>query len=166
MINPQHITLTLKEFLVIERCPPEWNALDVYLFRDGDLVFYIGQSYLAFDRVWRHIRDGYKARSTVGRFLLTNWPASMNFTIELLSSQDIRFANLNNELNAVERVLIEQAAPCFNNVLNKRPTPLPETYAPPQAEIYRRLNLKTLIRESRFHLQAEKKKSWLIEAEE
>ena len=163
MSGLQHTVLTLKEFLLIEKCPPEWEEMDVYLFRDGDLVFYIGQSYLAFDRVWRHIRDGYKARSTIGRFLLTNWPASMNFTIELLSSQDIRYAALSNELNAVEKALIEQAAPCFNNVLNRRPTPLPVTYAPPEAEIKRPRSLKTLIRESRYHLQAEKKKSWLME---
>ena len=166
MPDPLHVTLTLKEFLIIEQCPPEWKPLDVYLFRDGDLVFYIGQSYMAFDRVWRHIRDGYKARSTIGRFLLTNWPISMNFTIELFSSQDIHFAALSNELNAVERVLIEQAAPCFNAVLNRQPTPLPRQYVPPDAEIQRRRNLKTLIRESRYHLQAERKRSWLVDLEE
>ena len=166
MPDPQHVLLTLKELLVTEQCPPEWKSLDIYLFRDGDLVFYIGQSYLAFDRIWRHIRDGYKARSTIGRFLLTNWPASMNFTIELFSSQDIRFAALSNELNAVERTLIEQAAPCFNAVLNRQPTPLPKQYTPPDAEIHRRCNLKTLIRESRYHLQAERKKTWLLGTKE
>ena len=163
MTAPHHINLSLQEFLLIERCPPEWRLLDVYLFRDGELVFYIGQSYLAFDRVWRHIRDGYKARSTVGHFLLTNWPASMKFSIELLSSQDIRFAALSNELLAVERALIEQAAPCFNSVLNRRPTPLPEQYAPPDAKIHKARSLKTLIREARFHLQAEEKRNWLAE---
>jgi len=161
MAFTHHVTLFLQEFLLIEQCPPDWRSLDVYLFRDGETVFYVGQSYLAFDRVWRHIRDGYKGRSTVGRFLLTNWPASMKFTIELLCSQDIRFAPLSNELDEVEKALIEQSAPCFNSVLNGRPTPLPAQYLSPSAEIHKRRNLKTLIRESRFHVQAEKKKSWL-----
>ena len=70
--------VSLKEFLLTEqRCPPEWRPFDLYLFRDDEVVFYVGQSYVAFDRVWRHILDGYKGRSVVGRFIHCNWPASL-----------------------------------------------------------------------------------------
>ncbi|HSN74705.1 MAG TPA: hypothetical protein VL334_06360, partial [Anaerolineae bacterium] len=59
-----HAVVLVKEFLLTEqRCPPDWRPLDLYLFRDDAVVFYVGQSYVAFDRVWRHILDGYKGRS-------------------------------------------------------------------------------------------------------
>ena len=62
-----HVILPLKEFLLIETCPPEWKDLDLYLVRDDQVVFYVGQSYTAFDRVWQHIFDAFKGRSTVGQ---------------------------------------------------------------------------------------------------
>ena len=73
----QCIALSLKRFLIVAECPPDWRAFDLYLFRDDEVVFYVGQSYLAYARVWQHITDGYKARSVVGRFVLCNWPGSM-----------------------------------------------------------------------------------------
>ena len=121
----QCIALPLKRFLIVAECPPDWRGFDLYLFRDDEVVFYAGQSYLAYDRVWQHITDGYKARSVVGRFILCNWPGSMRYTIELWSSQADRFAEVDHDLNAAERLLIEQNAPCFNEALNRRPTPLP-----------------------------------------
>ena len=56
-----HIALPLKRFLIVAVCPPDWRAFDLYLFRDDEVVFYVGQSHLAYDRVWQHIADGYKA---------------------------------------------------------------------------------------------------------
>jgi len=46
------VTLALKKFMSIESSPPEWRGLDLYLFRDETVVFYVGQSHLVFDRVW------------------------------------------------------------------------------------------------------------------
>ncbi len=156
-----HLLTTVKEFLQIERCPREWRRLDLYLFRDDQVVFYVGQSYLAFDRVWSHIRDGFKWRSDVGRFILCNWPASMKFTVELWSSQHERFAGLGHDLDAAERALIEQCAPCFNTALNARPTPLPGKYFPPAAAIRCPRSLNRLIREASYAVQAERKRQWL-----
>jgi hypothetical protein len=130
-----HFALTLKRFLSIAACPPDWRDFDLYLFRDDEVVFYVGQSYRAYDRVWQHIHDGYKAHSVVGRFVLCNWPKSMNFTLELWSAQADRFAGVDHNLNAAERTLIELYAPCFNEALNRRPTPLPDRYAPPTASL-------------------------------
>ena len=152
-----HIILPLKRFLIIEACPPDWRSFDLYLFRDDEVVFYVGQSYLAYDRVWQHIYDGYKARSVVGRFVLANWPTSLRFTIELWSSQADRFAIVDHDLNAAERLLIEQYAPCFNEALNRRPTPLPDRYAPPSAPLRCSRSPSKLIHEAARAVQADER---------
>jgi hypothetical protein len=164
MRNPdlaQEVTLALKKFMLIESSPPEWCGLDLYLFRDEAVVFYVGQSHLAFNRVWSHILGGFKGRSTVGRFLLTNWPISLNFSIELMSSQLPRFAALGHDPNAAERFLIEKFAPCFNEMLNRMPTPLPGHYAPPSAKPRCSRSLGKLIREAERAIQAEERRAWL-----
>ena len=96
------------------------------------VVFYVGQSESAFNRVWQHFLDGFKGRSTIGRFILCNWPTSMNFTLELLSSRSEPFAWVDRD--AAERRLIEQHTPCFNIALNQQPQPLPAKYAPTTAK--------------------------------
>ncbi len=155
----EHLAFSLKRFLITAACPPEWRAFDLYLLRDDEVVFYVGQSYLAYDRVWQHITDGYKARSLVGRFVLCNWPKSMNFTIELWSSQADRFATVHHDLNAAERALIEQYAPCFNDALNQQPTPLPDRYAPPTAPRRCSRSLNKLIHEAERAVRAEERKA-------
>ncbi len=154
------IALPLKRFLIVAEYPPDWRAFDLYLFRDDEVVFYAGQSHLAYARVWQHITDGYKARSVVGRFVLCNWPGSMRFTIELLSSQADRFAGVDRDLNAAERLLIEQYAPCFNEILNRRPTPLPDHYAPPSAPIRCSRSPNRLIHEAERAVLADERRAW------
>jgi hypothetical protein len=156
------VVAPFKAFLLTElRCPPAWRPFDLYLFRDDAVAFYVGQSCVAFDRVWRHILDGYKGRSAVGRFLLCNWPASMHFTIELLSSRSETFADLDHDLDAAERRLIEQYAPCFNVTLNARPTTLPAQYAPPGQRITCPRSLTKLINQASVAVQADNRRKWL-----
>ena len=102
-MNSDNVAMPLKRFLLIEQCPASWKDLDLYLFRDENIVFYVGQSYLAFARVWEHLLSGFKGHSIVGRFIWCNWPKSMSFTIELLSSQSEQFDVVRNDLNASER---------------------------------------------------------------
>ncbi len=147
------IVLPLKEFLTLTHCPPGWAQHDLYLFRDDELVFYVGQSHNAFERVWVHLRDGFKGRSTVGRFVLCNWPRSMHFTVELLHSPA---AHLDRD--AAERRLIEQCAPCFNEALNQRPTSLPSKYAPPSASVRHPRSLKKMMLEADYAVRHEKRK--------
>jgi hypothetical protein len=156
-----HTTLSLKRFLIVAECPSDWRGFDLYLFRDNEVVFYVGQSYLAYDRVWQHIMDGYKARSVVGRFMLCNWPKSMNFTIELWTSQADRFAEIDHDLNTAERLLIEQYAPCFNEALNRRPTPLPDRYAPLNGPIRCPRSPHKLIHEAERAVRVDERKAWL-----
>lgn len=162
-MNNQKIAISLKRFLLIEQCPIEWKGLDLYLFRDEAVTFYVGQSHLAFARVWEHLLGGFKGHSMVGRFVWCNWPKSMNFTIELLSSQSEQFAEAGNDLNASERMLIQQLAPCFNVSLNNQPTPVPDSYLPANAPFRRRRSLKTLIYEAERAVKVEDTKLWMQE---
>ena len=156
----QAVTVPLKRFLLIEQCPETWQKLDLYLFRDDAVVFYVGQSQLAFARVWEHLLGGFRGHSITGRFIWVNWPKSMSFTIELLSSQDAQFSHLHNELDAAEQWLIRQHAPCFNVTHNSVATAVPATYRPPNAQFRRRASLRKLIFEAERVVKAEDNLKW------
>ena len=156
-----HVAISLKRFLLVEQCPVDWKGLDLYLFRDQEVVFYVGQSYLAFARVWEHLLNGFKGHSIVGRFVWCNWPTSMNFTIELLSSHSEQFDDVGHDLNASERLLIQRWTPCFNVSQNSQPTSLPTSYLPPNAPFRRRRSLNMLIHEAERAIKAEDTKLWM-----
>jgi len=160
-VNPSGIAIPLKRFMLIEHCPADWRALDLYVFRDEAVTFYVGQSYLAFDRVWDHLRNGFKGRSVIGRFILGNWPASLRFTIELLSSQSERFVHVDHDLDQAERDLIQQLSPCFNAALNSQPTPCPDRYAPLTAPLRCGRSLNKLIHEAERAVKADEQSRWL-----
>ena len=160
-MNSEGIAISLKRFLLIEQCPESWKGLDLYLFRDDEVVFYVGQSYLAFARVWEHLLSGFKGHSIVGRFIWCNWPGSMSFTIELMSSRFEQFNSVENDLNASERMLIQRWSPCFNISQNSQATPLPDSYLPPNAPFRRRKSLTMLLREAERAVKAEDTKRWL-----
>ncbi|RPH60183.1 MAG: hypothetical protein EHM81_06755 [Chloroflexi bacterium] len=147
-MNKQTVVIPLKHFLHVDQCPADWKGLDLYLFRDESAVFYVGQSYLAFARVWEHLIGGFKGHSIVGRFVWANWPKSMKFTIELLSSQSAQFEGVGHDLNAAERQLIQRWTPCFNVSLNTQPTPVPAAYLPPNARLRCSRSLNKLIHEA------------------
>ena len=50
-MNDPAISISLKRFLLLEDCPAEWRGLDLYIFRDEAVTFYVGQSQFAFGRV-------------------------------------------------------------------------------------------------------------------
>jgi hypothetical protein len=150
-------------FLLLEECPVEWLPLDLYLFRDGDTVFYVGRSYRAFDRVWSHVRNGYKARSDVGRFLLANWPRSLHFEIELLSSQSPAFDRVGRDAAAAEELLIRRHRPCFNESLNADPAALPAGYRPPSSPIRCPRSPRGLRSQAARAVREEEKAGWIAE---
>jgi len=157
------IALPLKRFLLIDQCPAEWKEFDLYLFRDESVTFYVGQSQLAFTRVWDHLLGGFHGHSIVGRFIWSNWPVSMKFTIELLSSRSERFNSVDNDLDAAERQLIQALLPCFNVSLNAAPTPIPGEYRPMNAKFRFRHGLSQLKREAERAVMADEKKAWIQE---
>ena len=162
-MNLHPIAIPLKRFLFIENCPVEWKEFDLYLFRDEHVTFYVGQSQLAFSRVWEHLLGGFHGHSIVGRFIWSNWPVSMKFTIELLSSQSERFDAVGNNLSAAERQLIEAFLPCFNVSLNSAPTPIPSVYRPVNAPFRFRHGLNHLKREAERAVRADDNKLWMQE---
>jgi hypothetical protein len=164
-VTDHKIPVPLKRFLLIEDCPADWKIFDLYLFRDEEAVFYVGQSQLAFARVWDHLLGGFHGHSIVGRFVWCNWPRSMRFTIELMSSKSEQFNAVGNDLNAAERSLIEQLSPCFNVSLNNQPTPLPSFYQPPNAKFRCSRSLNKLRYEAERAVKAEDNQLWLQEME-
>jgi hypothetical protein len=144
------IGVPFKEFLTMTACPPRWRGFDLYMFSDGETAFYVGQSHCAFERVWDHIYAGPKGHSIIGRFCLANWPRSGRFTLGLLSSGSPRFAGVGHNLDAAERVLIEELRPCFNVSLNSSPLPLPAGYIPPNQSIKYLRNFKRMLREAGY----------------
>jgi hypothetical protein len=159
--DPIEIALPLKSFLQIEHCPPEWRRLNLYWIRDEQVVFYVGQSFVAFHRVWEHFYDGFKGRSLMGRFIVCNWPVSMRFTVEMSSSLLPRFAAVEHDLSRSEQMLIEQYAPCLNTALNSNPTPIPDHYASPYTSLKFRHHPHKFIRQAAQALQAEQRRAWL-----
>jgi len=164
-MNDQEISISLKRFLLIGQCPEAWKAMDLYLFRDEAVVFYVGQSHLAFARVWDHLLGGFKGHSMMGRFVWCNWPTSMRFTVELCSSWSEQFNNLGNDVNAAERQLIRQWSPCFNVSQNNQPALLPNSYLPPNAPFRRRRSLTTLLHEAERAVKKEDDRLWVQELE-
>lgn len=154
-MNNEHVSIPLKRFLLVNECPPSWKGLDLYLFRDEHVAFYVGQSQLAFARVWEHLLSGFKGHSIVGRFIWCNWPTSMSFTIEMMSSRSGQFDTIGNDLNAAERQLIQHWSPCFNISLNDQPTSLLASYLPPNAPFRRRQGLNKLIHEAERAVKAD-----------
>jgi hypothetical protein len=164
-MNDPSVAIFLKRFLLIEQCPVAWKGLDLYLFRDDDVAFYAGQSYLAFGRVWDHLKSGFKGHSIVGRFIWANWPVSMKFTIELLSSQSEQFGCTGKDVGAAERELIQRWSPCFNVSQNSQPTPVPNRYFPPNAQLRCSRSLNKLIHQAERAVRAEDAESWIHELE-
>lgn len=160
-MNIDAVAIPIKRFLLVEQCPADWKGFDLYLFRDEEVAFYAGQSRQAFVRVWEHLLGGFHGHSIVGRFIWCNWPRSMSFTIELMSSQSSQFDEVGNDLNASERLLIERWSPCFNVSLNSQPGTLPDFYLPPNAPFRRRRSLNSLIHEAERAVKAEDAKLWL-----
>ena len=164
-MKDQKVAISLKRFLLIEQCPADWRDLDLYLFRDEAVVFYVGQSHLAFARVWEHLLGGFKGHSIMGRFVWCNWPTSMKFTIELLGSKFEQFQIIGNDVTAAERCLIQQWSPCFNVSQNSRPTPLPPMYLPPNARLRCSRSLNKLIHQAEHAVKAEDNQLWIEELE-
>lgn len=158
-----HLALPLKRFLLMDQCPAEWKGFDLYLFRDDSVAFYAGQSQLAFARVWEHLLGGFHGHSIAGRFIWSNWPASMKFTIELMSSKSEQFNEVGNNLDAAERQLIQAWTPCFNVTQNAAPTPLPSAYRPVNAKFRFRHGLSQLKREAERAVKADEAQAWLRE---
>ena len=160
---PCSVVVPVKQFILLEECPAAWKDFDLYIIRDECTVFYVGQSHQAFSRLWEHIRNGYKARSEVGLFILCNWPKSMNFQIELLSSQAGEFADVGNIVLRAEEMLIKRHKPCFNISQNSDPSSIPEYYFPPSSSIRSPRSLIRMRYQAEQSILNDNRKKWMEE---
>ena len=155
------IKVPVKQFILLDDCPPSWREMDLYVIRDENCVFYVGQSYQAFNRVWDHIKSGYKARSEVGLFILCNWPKSLSLEIELLSSHSEEFDCVDHDLLRAEQLLIKRHRPCFNISQNSDPSPIPGCYAAPSSAIRSPRSLTRMRYQAEQALLNEERKKWM-----
>jgi hypothetical protein len=154
-MSESSVSISLSRFLLVQRCPDAWKKMDLYLFRDESVVFYVGQSQLAFSRVWDHLIGGFHGHSIIGRFVWCNWPRSMRFTIELMDSRLGEFADAGMDRSAAEAELIKRWSPCFNVSLNKKPVAVPASYLPVGARLRGARSLSRLIHQAERVVMAE-----------
>lgn len=121
----------------------------IYLVRENETVFYIGQSSSIYDRLESHLgMDWRHAPSVLGKLALENLPMSRAWAVELYSLEDCEQRTLEymtNELGCTfytkevyyhagggvdfaERAFISLYHPCLNTTYNLSPTKLPERY--------------------------------------
>jgi hypothetical protein len=129
------LRLTVREVL---ECDDQGGELyNLYLYRDGDVVFYIGQSGQPFERLREHLGQGERNLydpDAIGQLILNNRPASLAWVVEVYSLAEmqglhgipVRLDKV--ALDSMERELIMQRRPCLNRTLNKNRTPLPLRY--------------------------------------
>jgi RecB family endonuclease NucS len=80
-----------------------------------------------------------------------------------MNSRSEQFDVVGNDLNAAERLLIQQRTPCFNISLNDQPTPLPPAYQPPSAKFRCSRSLNKLKHEAERAVKAEDAQLWIQE---
>jgi hypothetical protein len=111
----------------------------IYLIRDGETIFYIGQSVSPLDRLQGHLgQDWHQQVSAVGRCIQKNAPDSDQWTIELYTLQDCGpfvqkhyecFGGLRMyDVSIAEQSMIQLFCPCLNDRHNPHPAPLPGQY--------------------------------------
>lgn len=141
------IRMKVKDFLKGKLIDMDYSSHHVYIYRDGDFVFYVGKSEDIMARLWEHIgpvrgcsyygRFG-KCGDDVGRLIEVNAPDSLFWEIELLTIEDCR-AYLNEvpsggfydtKLAIVEKLLIEKFSPYLNGTFNANARSLTSKYRP------------------------------------
>lgn len=84
------ITVTVGDILE-ERLPDGLNYW-VYVIRNGEDVFYVGNSTRITDRLFDHVGQGSfawaQSPSPVGRLILDNKPESLSWQVDLMSMSD------------------------------------------------------------------------------
>jgi hypothetical protein len=122
----------------------------LYLYRDGDAIFYVGKSVQPLERLLQHLGRALPyAPDTVGQVILENMPASLSWLIDLYTLSDCRetvraqmpgtvvgFQHLlaqgslrNEAMTVAEEALIRQHRPHLNQQnATQYDNPLPDRY--------------------------------------
>lgn len=120
---------------------------NIYIVRDGDTVFYVGQSGDPIDRLLTHLGRGTRSwcagPSSLGQLIVSNLPESGGWQIELMILGDCepyintvwpwmkRFSIRGDDWEGLaEKAMIRTLHPCLNTTHNENPIPLPKHYNP------------------------------------
>jgi hypothetical protein len=110
----------------------------LYLVRDCDVVFYVGQSREPVNRLWSHLGRGWGAwsqnsPSALGVLIADNLPAARSWQVEFLTPGEVSGLAVKGyasdwDIDKAERSLIKEHRPCLNVANNNNPSSLPERY--------------------------------------
>lgn len=120
---------------------------EIYVVRDGDVIFYVGKSSNPFSRLHQHMGYERKLPSDLGTLIRNNSPESDEWTLECYRLKDCMpfikqsFADMENEderefmvqfscsdASRAEKHMIRYLRPCLNTLYNENPSKLPEKY--------------------------------------
>lgn len=100
----------------------------IYIFRDGEHVFYVGQSI----DIGRRLHEHLLSTAQVGDLVRLNWPKSLSWQVEIMTVEECQPYVLREYpkstsmwLDTAERVLIRYYHPSLNGKLNFSPSKLP-----------------------------------------
>lgn len=109
----------------------------IYLYSEGETIFYIGKSRQPFERLRGHLGQGDDKRSQpfpdlIGRLILDNRPYSLEWTVRVIPLSEIHAAlkppPVSTDIDLIEQELIARFHLCLNRTGNRTPAPLPEKY--------------------------------------
>lgn len=122
--------ITVGEFIDKEEWGDTTGAHCIYVVRDGDTVFYVGQSASIIQRLWGHMGNeihggwasfGHRA-SDLGRLIRANLPQSRDWIIDLLTLKECKDYTVFNvpalTVDMAEVALINILHPCLNRYMN------------------------------------------------
>jgi len=109
------------------------NTHCIYMIRDKEVVFYVGQSKNMAVRIGNHLGYVPTGATTLQRLIYANMPQSLTWFVKVFALADP--PNTCTDIHTVERAMIARYRPCLNIAYNPYPTPLPLCYRLPLSEI-------------------------------
>jgi len=101
----------------------------IYVIRDGETVFYVGQSHNPHNRLLEHMALSRTQPSLIGTFIRENAPASGAWVFEQYTLDDCsEVVGRCRDVDDAEEALIKLHRPYFNAAMNPYPLPLPMRY--------------------------------------
>jgi len=120
----------------------------IYVVSDParDTVFYVGttEGWIR-NRIKHHINSF----SALGEAILGNWPASQDWIVQLMRSEELPGGPYVSNYHA-EKAVIAWLRPCLNVDQNPNPTPLPAQYHHPELAKQQRAEMRSRPPDLRF----------------
>lgn len=118
----------------------------IYVVSDRDTVFYVGTTE---DWIRNRIKHHINSFSALGEAILGNWPASQDWIVQLMRSEELPGGPYVSNYHA-EKAVIAWLRPCLNVDQNPNPTPLPAQYHHPELAKQQRAEMRSRPPDLRF----------------